>query len=63
MLALSLGALVVAAQRGGQDPADDPFKGVTADGTVRTGLVEVRSTGVSTKPMVAAAGGRVACRE
>ena len=55
VLALSLGVLTVAAQRGGQDPADDPFKGVTADGTVRTGLFEIRSTGVSTKPVVAAA--------
>jgi hypothetical protein len=33
----------------------EPFKGVTTDGTVRPGLFEVRSTGVSTAPVRAAA--------
>jgi hypothetical protein len=33
----------------------EPFKGVTTDGTVRPGLFEVRSTGVSTEPVRAAA--------
>jgi hypothetical protein len=33
----------------------EPFKGVTTDGTVRPGLFEVRSTGVSTRPVVDAA--------
>jgi hypothetical protein len=33
----------------------EPFKGVTADGTLETGLFEVRSTGVSTEPVRQAA--------
>jgi hypothetical protein len=33
----------------------EPFKGVTADGTVVSGLYAVRSTGVSTAPVVSAA--------
>ncbi len=49
------GALAVKAQRGGPDPGADPFKGVTTDGTLRTGLFTVRSTGVSTKPVKDAA--------
>ena len=48
-------ALAVQAQRGGPDPKDDPFKGITADGTVQPGLFAVRSTGVSTGPVVQAA--------
>src|SRR5688572_19666002 len=49
---------VVAAQ--GPPPAGqsltDPFKGVTANGTVQPGLFTVRSTGVSTAPVRDAAG-------
>jgi hypothetical protein len=41
--------------RGGQDPAADPFKGVTTDGTLRSGLFPIRSTGVSTGPVREAA--------
>ena len=48
-------ALAVKAQRGGPRSAADPFKGVTADGTVRTGLFAIRSTGVSTRPVMEAA--------
>jgi hypothetical protein len=55
VLALGVCGILVSAQRGGPDPSTDPFKGVTADGTVRTGLFTVRSTGVSTKPVVDAA--------
>ena len=55
LLAAAATALTVRAQRGGQDPATDPFKGVTADGTVRSGLFAIRMTGVSTKPVVQAA--------
>ena len=33
----------------------EPFKGVTTDGTVRTGLFPIRSTGVSTRPVREAA--------
>ena len=56
VLAVFVGAMAVTAQRGGgPDPTADPFKGVTADGTVRTGLFAVRSTGVSTRPVKDAA--------
>ncbi len=54
-LAAFLCALVVQAQRGGPSPKDEPFKGITADGTVQPGLFAVRSTGVSTRPVVEAA--------
>ena len=54
-MAAFLCALAVQAQRGGPDPRDDPFKGITADGTVQAGLFAVRSTGVSTRPVVQAA--------
>ena len=33
----------------------EPFRGVTADGTVRPGLFAIRATGVSTEPVRAAA--------
>ncbi len=55
LVAIFAGALAIQAQRGGPDPGADPFKGVTTDGTVRTGLFTVRSTGVSTKPVKDAA--------
>ena len=45
----------IAAQRGGADPANDPFKGITSDGTVQSGLFAVKSTGVSTRPVMQAA--------
>lgn len=51
-----LGFVVAAvAQRGGPDPLAEPFKGVTTDGTVRSGLFPIRLTGVTTKPVVQAA--------
>ena len=48
---------VVAAQGPTQkpDPLDEPFKGVTANGTVTPGLFPIRSTGVSTAPVRTAA--------
>jgi predicted nuclease of restriction endonuclease-like (RecB) superfamily len=48
---------VVAAQGPGQkpDPLAEPFKGVTANGTVTPGLFPIRSTGVSTAPVRTAA--------
>ena len=46
-------AALAAVQRA--DPVDEPFKGVTTDGTVRTGLFPIKSTGVSTKPVREAA--------
>jgi hypothetical protein len=56
LLTLSVGALAMA-QRGpgGADPDKDPFKGVTTNGTVQPGLFAIRSTGVSTKPVMDAA--------
>ena len=35
----------------------DPFRGITTNGTHRTGLFSIRSTGVSTEPVRAAADG------
>jgi hypothetical protein len=55
LLALFGSALAVRAQFGGPDPSTDPFKGVTTDGTVQRDLFTIRSTGVSTKPVVDAA--------
>ena len=37
------------------DPLDEPFKGVTTNGTVMPGLFPIRSTGVSTAPVRTAA--------
>jgi predicted nuclease of restriction endonuclease-like (RecB) superfamily len=37
--------------RGNQNPADDPFVGVTTDGSVEPGLFSIRATGVSTGPV------------
>jgi hypothetical protein len=55
-----MGALAIDAQRGpggpgAVDPDKDPFKGITTDGTVRPGLFAIRSTGVSTRPVMEAA--------
>lgn len=46
---------VVAGQPQRPDPLAEPFKGVTADGTVKSGLFSIRSTGVTTKPVMDAA--------
>ena len=63
-IVLALTVVAVSAftmQRGAPPDLDkDPFKGVTADGTVRTGLFTIRSTGVSTKPVIEAAAAFVA---
>jgi hypothetical protein len=55
LIVVAVCALALKAQQGGPDPATDPFKGVTTDGTVRPGLFAIRSTGVSTAPVVQAA--------
>lgn len=65
VLAVVLGAfasvLALEAQRGGPggpggvDPDKAPFEGITTDGTVVGGLFAIRSTGVSTQPVVDAA--------
>jgi hypothetical protein len=51
--ALPILASIAALQR--PDPLAEPFKGVTTDGTVASGLFPVRSTGVTTAPVRAAA--------
>ena len=49
-------ALALSAQRGAPpDLEKDPFKGVTADGAVRSALFPIRATGVSTAPARGAA--------
>jgi hypothetical protein len=54
LTAAALGVLALgAAQRG--DPLAEPFKGITADGAVRSGLFAVRATGVTTRQVVEAA--------
>jgi predicted nuclease of restriction endonuclease-like (RecB) superfamily len=55
LLLVPVFGLLAFAQRGGPDPATEPFKGVTTDGTVRSGLFAIRSTGVSTRPVREAA--------
>ena len=55
LAAATLGVLALgAAQR--PDPLAEPFKGITADGTVQSGLFAVRATGVTTRPVAEAAG-------
>ncbi len=51
--AVGLAAAALAHQR--PDPLAEPFKGVTTAGTVASGLFAIRSTGVSTKPVMDAA--------
>ena len=54
---LGLAAFAAAAgQPQRADPLAEPFKGVTTDGTVKSGLFAIRSTGVTTKPVMNAAG-------
>jgi hypothetical protein len=49
---LSAWALVGGAQGGKQaDPLAEPFKGITTNGTLLTGLFPVHATGVSTRPV------------
>jgi hypothetical protein len=61
IVAVFMGAFVVQAQRpatggGPGAPAElDAFKGVTTDGVVRPGLYSIKSTGVTTKPVMDAA--------
>jgi hypothetical protein len=50
---LALAALASQPQR--PDPLAEPFKGVTTDGSVKSGLFAIRSTGVTTQPVMAAA--------
>jgi hypothetical protein len=56
LLMIALFALATfAAQPQRADPLAEPFKGVTTNGTVTTGLYPIRSTGVSTRPVMEAA--------
>jgi hypothetical protein len=56
LFAMFVCALTIKAQRGGgPDPATDPFKGVTTDGAIQPGLFAIKSTGVSTRPVMDAA--------
>ena len=53
---LPLSAFALIGQRGAApDPDKDPFKGVTTEGAVTPGLFPIRSTGVSTQPVMQAA--------
>jgi hypothetical protein len=44
-------AVAVGAQRGGRGQQPQPFKGLTADGTLEAGLFPIKATGVSTRPV------------
>ena len=55
LVAASCAAWTVRAQRGGPDPGSESFKGIAADGSLRSGLFAIRATGVSTRPVVQAA--------
>ena len=58
---LAVSAFTLAPQRGGPPDLDkDPFTGVTTDGTVRPDLFAIRSTGVTTRPVMEAAAAFVA---
>lgn len=59
-LAIALAAVVVALHAGltaqrGQAPQPQPFKGITATGTIEGGLFPIKVTGVSTRPVREAA--------
>jgi hypothetical protein len=59
LVVASMYALAVGPQRpGGAGAVDlerDPFRGITTDGTVQSDLFAIRSTGVSTQPVMDAA--------
>jgi hypothetical protein len=55
LLILMLASVPAAAQFNERNALAEPFRGVTTDGTVRTGLFGIESTGVSTAPVKAAA--------
>ena len=59
-LAIALAAVVVALHSGlnaqrGQTPQPQPFKGLTATGTLEAGLFPIKATGVTTRPVREAA--------
>ena len=60
VFAIGLAALVVSlhkveAQRGGQAQQPQPFKGITAAGTIEPGLFPIKASGVTTRPVREAA--------
>ena len=55
-----LALLLVAAGQQQQDPANDPFRGVTTNGTVQPNLFPMRASGVTTAPVRTAAEGFIA---
>lgn len=57
VLTVAVSGLHVAAdaQRGGAPPVPQPFKGLTAAGTLEPGLFPIKSSGVSTRPVLEAA--------
>ena len=54
-LSVVLGAALAATAAQRADPVDEPFKGVTTNGTVIGGLFPIRATGVTTAPVQQAA--------
>ncbi|CAN5824262.1 DUF3500 domain-containing protein [soil metagenome] len=60
-LLLAISAFALVPQRGAPPDLDkDPFVGVTTNGTVMPGLFAIRSTGVTTRPVMQAAAGFIA---
>lgn len=55
LVAVLLVTIGTAASSQQQDPLAEPFKGVTTNGTVISGLFPIRATGVSTRPVRTAA--------
>ena len=56
LLLIAIGVVGLAASLDQQqDPLAQPFKGLTTNGTVISGLFPIRATGVSTAPVKAAA--------
>jgi hypothetical protein len=55
LVVFAMGAYAIQAQRGGVPAELEPFVGVTTDGRVRPDLFAIKSTGVSTKPVMEAA--------
>ena len=55
LAALLVGQGATSAQRGGAPQQPQPFKGITAAGTLEPGLFAIKATGVSTRPVREAA--------
>ncbi|MGH7462959.1 MAG: DUF3500 domain-containing protein, partial [Longimicrobiales bacterium] len=55
LIAFGVVGLTASLDQQQQDPTNEPFKGLTTNGTVLTGLFPIHATGVSTAPVMAAA--------